>query len=86
MEGNIKEETNLVPLPRFCGLDESHSANNVFDFAVSLPQAWRERTDTNCLTDLHTVFMCPATVVVEGLVFERKHAHTFNKRVSKFHC
>lgn len=49
-------------------------------------KAWRERTDTNCLTDLHSVFMCPATVGVQGLAFERKHARMFNKPVSKFHC
>lgn len=54
--------------------------------AVSLPQAWRERTDTNCLTDLHTVFMWPATVLLEGPVFERKNAHTFNKQDSKIYC
>lgn len=53
----------LFHFPRFSWRDESHSANNVFGFAVSLPQAWRERTDANCLTDLHSVFMCPATVL-----------------------
>lgn len=53
----------LFHFPRFSWWDESHSANNVFGFAVSLPQAWRERTDANCLTDLHSVFMCPATVL-----------------------
>lgn len=30
--------------------------------------------------------MCPATVGVQGLAFERKHAHMFNKPASKFHC
>lgn len=58
-----EEEVNLVPLPRFSWWDESHRANKVFGFPVSLPQAWRERTDANCLTDLHSVFMCSATVL-----------------------
>lgn len=40
-------------------------------------------TDTNCLTDLHSVFICPATELVEGAVFERKHALTLNKQFSQ---
>lgn len=40
-------------------------------------------TDTNCLTDLHSVFICPATELVEGAAFERKHALTLNKQFSQ---
>lgn len=54
MEGNIKEEANPVLPPRFSGWDESLSANNVFDFAVSVPQAWREGGSRHKLFDWPT--------------------------------
>lgn len=67
VQGYMRQEANPVPPPRFSGWDESHLANNVFDFAVSSRQVWRERADASCLTDLHTVFTCPAAVLVGTL-------------------